>query len=366
MKPFSAIYFMKENIKRSVLLIFMFVLTFAIYMAGLYISNVESMFKISLERDRNTAIVNSMATDKNNEDFAKVVEMLEKDKRITVLHQGVYNEICTTAVMDFKNVYTQYSFRSKEDFETYCNFTGIKIQTKNKDKDIGNGSVIMSSLQADNRGMGPGGRLVEEDSEYTDQEYTLDAITDEDGYGTYYISDTNSASCLLLNNSMSDKEFKELLDKLETEYKVYARGYDYYKNRINEQLGNFYYIYFFIIILLSVIMAITINAAFAGLYQHRQGEFALYKAIGISMKKIRLKILSEVLVIDITGILAGVCVIMAGIYLFNNLYLIPRGLRLFYYNNMSMAGMVASNLIILVPVTLLQGRKLIKADICNY
>jgi len=366
LNPFSAVYFMKENIKRQVLLIFMFVLTFAIYMAGLYISNVESMFKISLERDKNTAFVSSLASDKNNEDFAKAVEMLENDKRITLLHQGLRNEICTTAVMDFKNVYTQYSFHSKEDFETYCRFTGIKIQTKNKNKDIGNGSVIMSSLQADNRGMEPGDRLVEEGDEYTDQEYTLDAVTDEDGYGIYYISSTDSASCLLLNNSMSDKDFKELLAGLETEYKVSARGYDYYKNRINEQLGSFNYIYFFIIILLSVIMAVTINAAFAGLYQHRHGEFALYKAIGISMKKIRLKILSEVLVIDIAGILSGVCIITAGIYLFNSLYLIPHGLKLFYYNNMSITGMVISNLIILIPVTILQGRKLVKADICNY
>ena len=57
---------------------------------------------------------------------------------------------------------------------------------------------------------------------------------------------------------------------------------------------------------------------------------------------------------------------MAVIYMANNLYLIPHGLKLFYYNNMSMAGMVISNLIILIPVTIFQGSKLVRADICDY
>lgn len=53
--------------------------------------------------------------------------------------------------MNFNAGDANYSFRNKEDFETYCEFTGIKLLDKNKE--LGNGSVIMSSLQASNRGM---------------------------------------------------------------------------------------------------------------------------------------------------------------------------------------------------------------------
>ncbi|MCI9080563.1 MAG: ABC transporter permease [Lachnospiraceae bacterium] len=365
MNPFSSVYYVKENIKRSLLLILMFILTFTVYIAGLYISNTESMFNIIVERDKKTAMVSSIATDKNCVDYAKAIERLEKEKGITLLHQGVFNDIYTTSIMGFDIGFATYSFRSKEDFQTYCDFTGINLTDSSQDRELGDGSVIMNRLQAASRGMKIGDKFVAEDDEFIGQEYTLDAVTDNDGYSTFFISGTDSARCLVLNNSMDESSFKELLKTLETEYNVYARGEDYNNNKIGEMLGNFYYIYFFVIILLSVIMAVTVNAAFTGMYQHRTGEFAIYKAMGIPARKIRLKILSEVLLIDVTGILAGLCIIMASIYLANNLYLIPHGLKLFYYNNMSLAGMVTSNLIILIPVTIFQGAKLVRADICG-
>lgn len=344
----------------------MFILTFAIYMAGLYISNVGSMFHIALERDKKTALVMENATDANGADYEKAIERLEKEKGITLLRQGIISNIYSTSIMGFNNGYNAYSFQNKEDFQIYCDFTGINITYINNDRGLGNGSVIMSSLQAANRGMKIGDRLYAGNNEFVNQEYTLDAITDNDSYSTFYISNTDSLCCMVLNNFLSDGDFKRLIKAIETEYNVYIHDYDYYNNKINEQLENFYYIYFFIIFLLSVVMAVTVNTAFTGLYQHRKGEFALYSAIGVPARKIRLKILSEVLLIDITGILPGLCIMMAGIYLANNLYLIPHGFRLFYYNNMSFAGMVISNLIILIPVTIFQGSKLVKADICNY
>lgn len=341
-------------------------LTFAVYMAGLYISNVKSMFNITLERDRKITLIGSTATDKNCVDYLKIIKMLEKEEGITILHQGAANDIYTTSIMGFDNGYASYTFQNKEDFQTYCDFTGIKITDSNRDRELGDGSVIMSSMQAANRGMQIGDRLVAGNDELLDQEYTLDAITDNDAYSTFYISDTDNARCLVLNNSLDDSRFKELFKNMETKYNVYIRDYNYYKDMIDGQMGNFYYIYFFIIILLSVIMAVTVNAAFAGMYQHRNGEFAIYKAMGIPAGKIRFKILSEVLLIDIIGLLSGVCIIMVIIYLLNNLYLIQHGLRLFYYNNMSMAGITISNLIILIPVTVFQGSKLIRADISDY
>ncbi len=342
----------------------MFILTFAIYIAGLYISNIKSMFHITMEKDKKVTIINAADTDKDNKNFNKAIEMLKKEKGITLVPQGLRNRINSMSIMGFTNDYIQYSFRTKEDFEIYCKFTGIKIKSKNKE--LANGSVIMSSLQADNRGIKLGDSLKQQDDESLDQKYILDAITDNDGYSTYYISDTANACYLVLNNSMNSKDFKELTKKLETEYEVYSKDYNYYIDRIDGQMESFSYIYFFIIILLSVVIAVTINAAFAGFYQHRQGEFALYKAVGIPRKKLRFKIISEVMLIDITGIVPGACIIILGIYLANNLYLIPNGFRLLYYDNMPMAGMITSNLVILIPVIISQGKRLIKADICNY
>ncbi len=115
MNPFSSVYYVKENIKRSLLLIIMFILTFAVYMAGLYISNVESMFDIILERDKKIAVIGSMATDKNCVDYEKTIEILEKEEGITILRQGILSDIYSTSIMWFDNGYVSYTFQNKED-----------------------------------------------------------------------------------------------------------------------------------------------------------------------------------------------------------------------------------------------------------
>ena len=318
---------MKQNKKRSFLLVFMFVLTFAIYIAGLYISNVSTMFGYSMERNKKIARIRPYNTDESYEDFYKALKKLEEEKKITVLPQGRLSDIYFESIMNFNAGDANYSFRNKEDFETYCEFTGIKLLDKNKE--LGNGSVIMSSLQASNRGMELGDPLIAEEDEFTNQNYTLDAITDDEGYSIYYISDTDSADYLVLNSSMDNNGFKEMLGKIGSEYNIFIGDNDYYKEHMDSQFRNFNYIYFFVIILLSIIMVVTINAAFAGMYQYRQGEFALYNAIGISKTRIRLKIISEVLLMDIAGIISGTFLMMLWIYLFNNLYLIKHGKMLF-------------------------------------
>lgn len=367
MKPFSAAYFLKKNKLRAVLLVFMIVITFSIYLGGLYISNVEGIFEKELEKCKPLTFIMPSWKDNEYEDFNKTVEMLKEEDDIILLGQGIINNIYTTSIMNFNMGVQAYSFRNAKDFETYCEFYGINIKEQLEGKELGNGSLIFSSLQADNRGMKLGDIFSSDNpDEHVDQEYELDALTDEDGYSVYCISDTDNLLYIILQGNMSNEEYKNLQDRLKNENKVRVFDYDSYKNNVDNQLETFSYIYFFVILLMSVVMAITINAAFVGMYQHRQGEFALYRAIGISKMKLKLKIVSEVLIIDVIGIVIGLCVTITGVYLLNHLYLIERGLRLFYFNEMSLAGMIISNMIIFIPIVFLQGRRLIKTDICDY
>lgn len=367
MKPFSAVYFVKKNKLRAALLVFMVVITSAIYLGGLYISNVVSIFDEELENLKKQAFIMPYQTDSEYADFNKTVEMLKEEEGIILLEQGIINNIYTNTIMNFNMGMQAYTFKNVKDFETYCEFYGINIKEQLEGKSLGNGSVILSSLQADNRGLKLGDTLLlEDEGEHTDQEYKLDALTDEDGYSIYFISDTDNLVYIILSGNMSSEKFKNLIDEIKTENKVNVFDYDSYKNNVDSELSTFRYIYFFIILLISVVMAITINAAFVGMYQHRQGEFALYRAIGISKRKLKLKIVSEVLLIDAIGIVTGLCITIIGVYLLNHLYLIERGLKLFYFNEMSLAGMIISNIIIFVPIVILQGRKLMKTDICDY
>lgn len=346
-------------------LVFMFVLTFAVYLAGLYVFNVERMFGYSLSRMEHVAILMPQQTDSDYAEFRCAASMLEETDGVTLLCTGTGNSSYTTSIMSFNNGFPQYTFQSAEDLRTLCDFLGIRFEET--DGPLTDGSMIMSRLQADNRGLKPGDILTgEEEADNLDQEYVLCALTDEEGYSAYYISDSESGSYLILPTGLTDGEFYALLDDLIQNYDVRVTDYQYYKDIIDSQLSSFRYIYFLLILLLAVVMAVTINAAFVGMYQHRRGEFALYRAIGYARKKTAAKIAAEVLLLDAVGIAAGTCLMLLGIYLANELYLLPHGWRLFYYDRTAAVGLLVSNLIIVIPVTMSQGKRLMKADICDY
>lgn len=368
MKPFSTRYYIKENRWRAASVVAMFVLTFSLYLGGLYISNVETVFSDRFERIEKVAFIVPDIHDEGYEEFDKAVAYLQQEPGITMLHQGVISNIYTTSLMNFNiGGAGHFSFRNEEDFQTYCDFLGIHLVESCGDEGLPDGSLIMSGLQAKNRGLKIGDKFVaQDDDEWVDQEYTLRGITDEEGYSVYYISNSENMNYMLLPTDMDIKEFRRLLSTLKTEYDIYVRDVDSFRKEIDRQLNSLQYIYFFIIILVSIVMAVTINAAFAGMYQHRNGEFALYKAIGISRKKIRLKIMKEVLLLDILGIIIGLALVMLVVYILNHLFLLEKGMQLFYYNKMSVIGMLVSNLIVLFPVTIVQSVKLLKADICDY
>ena len=71
-----------------------------------------------------------------------------------------------------------------------------------------------------------------------------------------------------------------------------------YELTVNWSLKAFHYIYMLIVVLLAVVMAVTVNAVFVEMYQHRGPEFAIYRGIGIPGKKIICKIAGELLLLD--------------------------------------------------------------------
>lgn len=365
MKPFSAGYFIKKNRMRSSLLVFMFILSYIAYLGGLYVTNIRSMFDYSLERMDRYAILYPVSDDTDFEQFEKANEAVSKEKGITLFQQGVVSSLNTDSIMGFENQYLSLSFRSVEDFKTFCQVVGIKCDFEN----LKGGSLIMSSLEANNRGMKLGDALKEEEDESVYGSYTLDAITDEEGYSVYYIDagkNGSNLSYILLAENMTESEFATYLEKLGQQYKIDIRSRKYFEETLDRQLGSFNYIYLFIVVLVSVVMAVTINAAFVGMYQQRQPEFAIYRAIGISKRRIVGKVAGELLLLDAIGMIAGGALLLLGVYLLNQLYLIPRGLILFYYHPIALSGMLFCNLMVLIPLLVTRSWQLLRADICTY
>lgn len=362
MKPFSPVYFIKENKMRCGLLILMFVLTYISYLGGLYVTNITTMYDYNIDARRNYSIITPAETDDEYKDFEAAKKKLMKDDRVTVLTEGVVSYIQTKSIMGFYNDYTQLAFQTVEDFKTFCKATGIQCDFTN----LKVGSVITSRLYADNRGMKIGDKLEEKENESVYGNYTLDAVTDEEGYFIYYIGGEGNLNLILLRDGMSEEEFIAYQDELDEEFNIQIKNRSYLKERIYRQMKGMNFIYIFIVILVAMVMAVTINAAFVGMYQHRQPEFAIYKAIGISRGRIIRKVAFELLLIDGLGIIAGGVILFLGLYLFNHLYLISHGWKLFYYHPISLLSMIICNVMVLVPLVLTRCRRLLKADICEY
>jgi len=365
MKPFSAGYFIKENRMRSILLVFMFILSYIAYLGGLYITNIRSMFEYSLERMDRYAVMYPEGEDIDFEQFEKVKEKVSKEEGIIIFQQGVISGLFTDSIMGFENNYSAVSFRSVEDFKTFCRVVGIRCDFEQ----LKGGSLVLSSLAASNRGMKIGDSLKEKEDESVYGSYTLDAITDEEGYSYYYMDDGRNGtnlSYVLLADGMTEQDFARYVEMLEQEFKVDISSRQSMEEMLDRQLGSLNYIYMFIVVLMAVVMAVTINAAFVGMYQHRQPEFAVYRAIGISKRRIVGKVAGELLLMDLMGIIAGGIFLLLGVYLLNQLYLIPRGLMLFYYHPMALMGMLFCNLLVLIPLLVTRSRQLLKADICTY
>ncbi len=165
---------------------------------------------------------------------------------------------------------------------------------------------------------------------------------------------------------MSEEEFLKYTNELAADYDISIYNAETYAERIDGQTSNLNCIYRFVLILMAIILAITINAAFVGMYQNRTFEFSVYRGIGYSKKRIVCKIMSELLWLDGIGLAAGGILFFSGLYLFNNLCLYPVGKYLRYFHSIALFGLILCNIIVLIPLFITRCRQLVKADICEY
>lgn len=361
MKPFSAIYFVRENKTRCVLLMFMLFLGFAAYLGGIYVTNPRDNWDIPISYYDKFVQVNSITGDV--EDFLLFLQEVEESGRARVVPTGSYNAFNWKTIMGFESGQASLTFCSVEDFQVYCEYMGIACNFDN----LKTGSMIMSDRFAKNAGLALGDSVDKDYNENIFREFTLDAITDEKGYFLYFITDEEDVTLnalLLGKDGAQGGELYVLADRLKEGHDIYI--HNGLAQNIDDQFETFNMIYMFIIVLVAVIMAVTVNAAFVGMYQRRNLEFAVYRAIGIPGKQIVGKIVKELLCMDAFVLVVGGAVFFLGLYLFNNLVLYPVGKYLRYFHPAAVFGFVLCNLAVLLPLMVTRSRQMLRADICEY
>ncbi len=359
--PFSALYFIKENKSRCILLMFMLFLGYGAYLAGLYVTNPYDNWRVGIEYYNDMVSINATTNDKDKQEFEAFKAEALKDNKVKIIDMGSYNGFSWNTVMGFEMGQCTFTFHSVDDFKTFCEFHNIDCDFEN----IKNGSLVLSEKFAKNIGLEIGNKVDKDYGSNIYGEFTLDVITNEDGYISYFIDENSEVvECLLLGEEIKGKELYDYAYGLQEKYDVYV-----YKGLYNDMRGQFSMfdtIYMFVVILMAIIMAVTINAAFVGMYQRRNFEFAVYRAIGISKRRIIGKIAKELLCMDLVALTVGGGVFFTMLYLFNNMVLYPAGKYLNYFHSLALIGMVLCNIMVVIPLIITRCKRLLKADICEY
>ena len=359
MKPFLALYFIRENKIRCILLMFMIFLGYAAYLGGLYVSNISDNWNLVFEYDKKTLLVYSGETEEERQEFEVFKERVQQENRVRIIPVSESNRFMWESIMGFEEGSFAYTFCTVEDFELYCRYMGIDCDFRG----IKEGSMIMSSRFAKNKGMKMGDSVDRSYAQNIYGDYTLDAVTSEEGYTLYFIDKelAESEGVLLFEDGFYKEELMNYIQSFYRHYKETKL-----EESITGQLQIFNFIYLFILVLMAVILAVTIQAAFVGMYQGRVFEFAVYKAIGISKFRVIKKIVGELLWMDLIALTAGGVLFFSILYLFNHMLLYPKGLYIRYYHPIALFGLVLCNIIVMVPLMLTRCQRMLKADICEY
>lgn len=363
MKPFSPIYFIKENKARCFLLMFLIFLGYAVYLGGIYVTNIWAYFDESAAYLKKFVLVYPAESDETLQNFREVSNQVQRKENVTYISLGEGNSLTTETIMGFEIDYLQYTFQSVEDFELFCEYMGITCDFHK----LKNGSMIMSDLFVNNCGFEIGDKIDSGIQRNIYGDFSLDATTDETGYHAYYIDNgSDNESNMILNTGMNQAEFDTYIDALKSEYDIDICDFNSVRDDNHKDMDSFNRIYFFLVIMIAAIMAVMINAAFVGMYQRRQYEFAVYRAIGFRKWQMIRKIAGELICMDIIGLFVGGGVFFLGIYLLNHMYLYQKGLYLFYYHPVALTGLFICNISVIVPLILTRCRQLLRADICEY
>lgn len=363
MKPFSPLYFIKQNKSRCILLMFMIFLSFGAYLGGLYIYTPQENWEYACEIEDNMVEVYQSSGDSKAANYKAFREEMKKRDDVIVIEEGWYNQIDRKTVMGFTDGSLCYTFRTVDDFKLFCEHNDIECDFSN----IKPKTVILSRLMADSKEYKVGS-VISHDDEDNNLEYdlTVAALTEEHGYTQYYIGqdgETNN-DMLLLGKGISAEEVRRYAAEIAQKYPVnFAQSL---REEIDEMFSIFNTIFFVVVIFLAIILSVTVNAAFVGMYQRREFEFAVYRAIGISKKKIIRKIAGEILFMDVIVLIVGGGIFFLALYLFNELVLASSGVYLVYTAPIAVIALVLCNLMTVIPLILTRSRVLLKADICNY
>jgi len=344
----------------------MLFMTLLMYVAGNYVDSLMWYFRGVKKYDDRLIMIQIDSEDKDFSQFKEVIEDIKKDEELVCFMrsaQGI-GGMPITGTLGFEQGSISYVFNSVEDMKKAFDIIGVKCDLSK----VKNKSLVMSKKYADNLGLKKGDVIDSTQLSTLDNEkFTLDAFIDDDSYICFYVYEDNEnlTRAYISSDSLSGNDLKEHIRTICGDRLVSIDSYFFIED-VTRQLLPVNVIFVFVCILLSIILSLTANSIITAYYIERTYEFGVYRALGISKKRIYKKCAAEILYMDFRVIVFGILVILVGIFLLNELLYLPKGQYLPYYSKLGVSCALISNLLVILPMIIINGRKMARANVTDF
>lgn len=362
MKPFQAMYFVRHNLKKAMTVFIMIALTGLLYVGGSYLSNIEVSYLKTLEPESNVVYVNlnGVTSEQGKDTF---LQEISGDEKLHMFAVGANNFIFPS-VLTFTNGNYAFSY-TKEDFL----WRNERMSWVKDTSLVQENTLFITKSYAKYLGLQDGDLLTESRKEltlyYGEHPYTV-RIMEGDAMGAILIAQ-DSAVNEFYQLTWSDAGSEEYLQTRAAELKEKYQTIEIetYAERVKEAKSQFNFnsiIFMSIIVVVTCVFFITINAVLVGIYDKRRSEFQIYESIGIPKSKIRRKVIGELLFMSAVGMVLGLLLAFAAITLLNVFLFAKDGLHLYYYHPWALGSWLICNAMILMPSILLRLRAIEKSS----
>ena len=363
-KPFSALYYMKENRGRAALCIFMMFMATLMFLAGNYIHSTIYTFEREFEYSDKLVVVGLQSTDEEFKDFADFTKAVTEDDKLGMVMSSAmgFGGLRHGTILNLEMGGYSYVFNSVQDMQEVFDHLGIEGDfSKCK-----HGSMIISQDLAKDRGIKLGDKIDQSFDKSLDREYTVDAIIDDGSFCTFFIYEDadNLGRLYIYSDSMEGEELYDYVKDLAGDRKVQITESE--RSSVLPQFDVFYMIFYAIDILIAIVLAVTINSVVTGQYLKRTYEFGIYKALGRSNREVKAKVAAEVLSMNLIACIVGFVTIFLFTYLMDELVYQQQGMYLLYASKIGVIGFIICDILIIIPLILSKGRLMSRADVTEF
>lgn len=377
LRPYSALYYLNKNRRRAIAVICVFAFVFLAYLGAVYISPSMDISLRAVEAQADFCIVEFDDATQDATTVSKVRALLRENPNVArAIPCNPYRGLNYRTNMGMRMSTRILTLSSPEDFEVLNETLGLSVATP-QDKEI-----IMSDLLLQNLGYRVGDMLPA-DGEAAVNFYSGDVriagTFRSDAFVAYVVDEADNMSAILVTRQVGAAEASGgQQDMGRADFYDTMRAFedanagisvlipDENLDSYNEMFGTFRMVYGLVDLIIAGVLSLTAVATVSGMYEKRNYEFSVYKAIGFSRKEIFGKIASEILLLDAAAVLVGAGLVIVSIFLLNRFAFSGIGMPIPYVHPFGVAITIVANAMVVIPALLYRLVRVNKLDICEY